>query len=165
MLFRKFSRRGESCSDDGAIYFSLLLIKSGERRSLFPKKKIIKNLSFLFSNKSACQRHRVVAPETNKLIYFSVAWFTFDTSVFPSETRLSADGLTATTDSYEPRVLLSSVGFSRGVHYWEFTVDRYDGAADPAFGVARRDVARDAMLGKYLSFLSLSDERHHKGGI
>lgn len=68
-------------------------------------------------------------------------------AAFPAETRLSADGLTATTDSYEPRILLSSVGFSRGVHYWEFTVDRYDGAADPAFGIARRDVARDAMLG------------------
>ncbi|XP_059353298.1 E3 ubiquitin-protein ligase TRIM9-like isoform X2 [Daphnia carinata] len=77
-----------------------------------------------------------------------VAWFTFDMTAYPAETRLSADGLTATTDSYEPRVLLSSVGFSRGVHYWEFTVDRYDGAADPAFGVARRDVARDSMLGK-----------------
>jgi tripartite motif-containing protein 9/67 len=68
-------------------------------------------------------------------------------TAYPAETRLSADGLTATTDSYEPRVLLSSVGFSRGVHYWEFTVDRYDGAADPAFGVARRDVTRDSMLG------------------
>ncbi|XP_046658047.1 E3 ubiquitin-protein ligase TRIM9-like isoform X1 [Daphnia pulicaria] len=77
-----------------------------------------------------------------------VAWFTFDMTAYPAETRLSADGLTATTDSYEPRVLLSSVGFSRGVHYWEFTVDRYDGAADPAFGVARRDVTRDSMLGK-----------------
>lgn len=72
---------------------------------------------------------------------------TFDMTAYPAETRLSPDGLTATTDSYEPRVLLSSVGFSRGVHYWEFTVDRYDGAADPAFGVARRDVARDSMLG------------------
>lgn len=77
----------------------------------------------------------------------TVAWFTFDTMAYPAETRLSGDGLTATTDSYEPRVLLSSVGFSRGVHYWEFTIDRYDGAADPAFGVARRDVTRDAMLG------------------
>ena len=76
-----------------------------------------------------------------------MAWFTFDMAAYPAETRLSADGLTATTDSYEPRVLLSSVGFSRGVHYWEFTIDRYDGAADPAFGVARRDVTRDSMLG------------------
>jgi len=77
-----------------------------------------------------------------------VAWFTFDTISYPSETRLTADGLTVTTDSYEPRVLLSSVGFSRGVHYWEFTIERYDGTADPAFGIARRDISRDTMLGK-----------------
>ncbi len=64
------------------------------------------------------------------------------------EGRLSADGLTATVDSYEARVLLGSVGFSRGVHYWEFSVERYDGTADPAFGVARRDVTKDSMLGK-----------------
>ena len=77
----------------------------------------------------------------------TVAWFTFDTISYPSETRLTADGLTVTTDSYEPRVLLSSVGFSRGVHYWEFTIERYDGTADPAFGIARRDISRDTMLG------------------
>lgn len=100
----------------------------------------------------------------HSLIYkTTVAWFTFDTTVtvaddddaatgsssVASETRLSPDALTATTDSYEPRVILGSVGFSRGVHYWEFSVDRYDnGTADPAFGIARRNVARDAMLGK-----------------
>jgi len=77
-----------------------------------------------------------------------VAWFTFDTVSYPSETRLTADGLTVTTDSYEARVLLSSVGFSRGVHYWEFTIERYDGTADPAFGIARRDISRETMLGK-----------------
>lgn len=77
----------------------------------------------------------------------AVAWFTFDTSTFPAETRLSADGLTASTDSFEARVLLSSVGFSRGTHYWEYTIERYDGSADPAFGIARRDVSRDLMLG------------------
>ena len=84
-------------------------------------------------------------------IYFFlsvVAWFTFDTVSYPAETRLTADGLTVTTDSYEPRVLLSSVGFSRGVHYWEFTIERYDGTADPAFGIARRDISRETMLGK-----------------
>jgi len=97
----------------------------------------------------------------------SVAWFTFDddaddggdgdgrdttaAAAAAAETRLSADALTATTDSYEPRVLLGSVGFSRGVHYWEFTVDRYDNgtAMDPAFGIARRNVTRDAMLGTF----------------
>ena len=92
----------------------------------------------------------------NVCLHGSVAWFTFDTVSYPSETRLTADGLTVTTDSYEARVLLSSVGFSRGVHYWEFTIERYDGTADPAFGIARRDISRETMLGilNYLLFIN-----------
>lgn len=43
---------------------------------------------------------------------------------------------------------LGSVGFSRGIHYWEFTIDKYMADTDPAFGVARIDVARDKMLGE-----------------
>lgn len=43
---------------------------------------------------------------------------------------------------------MGSVGFSRGVHYWEVKVDKYTPDTDPAFGVARIDVARDRMLGK-----------------
>lgn len=39
-----------------------------------------------------------------------------------------------TSDSYEPRVVLANIGFSRGVHYWEYTVDKYDASADPSFG-------------------------------
>jgi len=56
--------------------------------------------------------------------------------------------MTATSDSYEPRVVLGSVGFARGIHYWEYTIDKYDASADPSFGVARIDVAKDEMLGK-----------------
>lgn len=69
--------------------------------------------------------------------------------------------MSASCEGYEHRVVLSSVGFSRGVHYWELTIDRYHSDTDPAFGIARADVSRDQMLGKSnivaLSlFLSLS---------
>ncbi|KMQ96551.1 e3 ubiquitin-protein ligase trim9-like protein [Lasius niger] len=56
--------------------------------------------------------------------------------------------MSASCEGYEHRVVLSSVGFSRGVHYWELTIDRYHSDTDPAFGIARADVSRDQMLGK-----------------
>lgn len=43
---------------------------------------------------------------------------------------------------------VGSVGFSRGVHYWEVTVDQYAVDTDPAIGVCRIDVCREQMLGK-----------------
>ncbi|XP_046417060.1 E3 ubiquitin-protein ligase TRIM9 isoform X1 [Neodiprion fabricii] len=66
----------------------------------------------------------------------------------PQEVTVSEDATSASCEGYEHRVVLSSVGFSRGVHYWELTIDRYHSDTDPAFGVARADVARDQMLGK-----------------
>uniref|UniRef100_A0A182K308 B30.2/SPRY domain-containing protein n=1 Tax=Anopheles christyi TaxID=43041 RepID=A0A182K308_9DIPT len=62
--------------------------------------------------------------------------------------NFSNENQTVSVDGYEHRVALGSVGFSRGVHYWEFTIDKYTADTDPAFGVARLDVARDKMLGK-----------------
>lgn len=59
------------------------------------------------------------------------------------------NNLTLTVDGWEHRVALGSTGFSRGVHYWEFTIDKYMADTDPAFGIARIDVGRDKMLGKY----------------
>lgn len=56
--------------------------------------------------------------------------------------------MSATTLSFEERVVLGTVGYSSGRHYWEVQIDRYDNRADPAFGVARHQVARDRMLGK-----------------
>lgn len=60
-----------------------------------------------------------------------------------------SDNTTVSADGWEHSVALGSVGFSRGVHYWEFTIDKYTADTDPAFGIARIDVARDKMLGEH----------------
>ncbi|NP_001374299.1 E3 ubiquitin-protein ligase TRIM9 isoform 13 [Homo sapiens] len=78
----------------------------------------------------------------------AVAWFAFDPGSAHSDIILSNDNLTVTCSSYDDRVVLGKTGFSKGIHYWELTVDRYDNHPDPAFGVARMDVMKDVMLGK-----------------
>ncbi|XP_036013586.1 E3 ubiquitin-protein ligase TRIM9 isoform X9 [Mus musculus] len=77
-----------------------------------------------------------------------VAWFAFDPGSAHSDIIFSNDNLTVTCSSYDDRVVLGKTGFSKGVHYWELTIDRYDNHPDPAFGVARIDVMKDMMLGK-----------------
>lgn len=77
-----------------------------------------------------------------------VAWFTFDPASAHPDIMFSNDNLTVTCNSYDDRVVMGNTSFSRGVHYWEMTVDRYDNHPDPAFGIARGDVLKDVMLGK-----------------
>ncbi|KAM4014247.1 E3 ubiquitin-protein ligase TRIM9 isoform 5-T5 [Anomaloglossus baeobatrachus] len=77
-----------------------------------------------------------------------VAWFAFDPGSAHSDIIFSNDNLTVTCNSYDDRVVLGKTGFSKGVHYWEMTIDRYDNHPDPAFGVARVEVMKDVMLGK-----------------
>ncbi|XP_070596572.1 tripartite motif-containing protein 67 isoform X7 [Erythrolamprus reginae] len=77
-----------------------------------------------------------------------VAWFTFDPCSAHRDIVLSNDNQTATCNSYDDRVILGTAAFSKGVHYWELHVDRYDNHPDPAFGVARINVVKDMMLGK-----------------
>uniref|UniRef100_A0A8C5MS95 E3 ubiquitin-protein ligase TRIM9 n=1 Tax=Leptobrachium leishanense TaxID=445787 RepID=A0A8C5MS95_9ANUR len=77
-----------------------------------------------------------------------VAWFSFDPNSAHSDIIFSNDNLTVTCNSYDDRVVLGKSGFSKGIHYWELTIDRYDNHPDPAFGVARIEVMKDVMLGK-----------------
>uniref|UniRef100_A0A3P9PV59 Tripartite motif containing 9 n=1 Tax=Poecilia reticulata TaxID=8081 RepID=A0A3P9PV59_POERE len=77
-----------------------------------------------------------------------IAWFTFDPVSAHPDIVFSNDNLTVSCSSYDDRVVLGSAAFSRGVHYWEMTVDRYDNHPDPAFGICRGDVLKDVMLGK-----------------
>ncbi|XP_062974340.1 E3 ubiquitin-protein ligase TRIM9 isoform X19 [Elgaria multicarinata webbii] len=77
-----------------------------------------------------------------------MAWFSFDPCTAHSDIIFSNDNLTVTCNSYDDRVVLGKTGFSKGLHYWELSIDRYDNHPDPAFGVARVDVLKDVMLGK-----------------
>ncbi|XP_048218098.1 E3 ubiquitin-protein ligase TRIM9 isoform X2 [Perognathus longimembris pacificus] len=91
-----------------------------------------------------------VSPYSKTLVLQTseVAWFAFDPGSAHSDIIFSNDNLTVTCSSYDDRVVLGKTGFSKGVHYWELTIDRYDNHPDPAFGVARMDVMKDVMLGK-----------------
>ena len=80
-------------------------------------------------------------------ISVSVAWFSLDSAKAHPDIITSNDNLTATCNSFEHRVILGSTGLSRGVHYWEVTVSRYENNADIVIGIARFDVAKDTMLG------------------
>ncbi|KAG0727221.1 E3 ubiquitin-protein ligase TRIM9 [Chionoecetes opilio] len=75
-----------------------------------------------------------------------VAWFTLESN--HPDISLGENGCTIACDSYEQRVALGSVGLSKGTHYWEFKIERYDGNADISFGLARGDVCREVILGK-----------------
>uniref|UniRef100_A0A8C2L3H7 Tripartite motif containing 9 n=1 Tax=Cyprinus carpio TaxID=7962 RepID=A0A8C2L3H7_CYPCA len=93
----------------------------------------------------------------------AVAWFTFDPASAHPDIILSNDNLTVTCNSYDDRVVMGNTGFSRGVHYWEMTIDRYDNHPDPAFGIARADVMKDVMLGKDDKAWAITDGGISKG--
>ena len=63
---------------------------------------------------------------------------------------LSNSRATLTGTSLDYRVVLGTVSFSRGLHYWEVTVDQFDGNCDIVIGVAQPSVNRNIMLGKDL---------------
>ncbi|KAG8013145.1 E3 ubiquitin-protein ligase TRIM9 [Nibea albiflora] len=92
-----------------------------------------------------------------------IAWFTFDPASAHPDIILSNDNLTVTCNSYDDRVVMGNSAFSRGVHYWEMTIDRYDNHPDPAFGIARGDVLKDVMLGKDDKAWAMTDGGIGKG--
>lgn len=84
---------------------------------------------------------------------FSIApspllWFSLNPKTSHNDAIFSNNFTSVTCISFEDRVVLGSIGFSKGVHYWEITLDRYDNQPDPSFGVARYDVGKEHMLGK-----------------
>lgn len=89
---------------------------------------------------------------SNNYLCVLVAWFTFDPCLSSPELCFTPDNMTVTCEGFEHRVALGSVGFSRGVHYWEFTIDRFDADTDPSFGVARLDVSKEEMLGMFENY-------------
>lgn len=77
-----------------------------------------------------------------------VAWFSLDPATAHPDIVLTNDNSTTTCTSFDDRVVLGNIGFSRGCHYWEVTIDRYDGNPDPAVGVALASTIKDSILGK-----------------
>ncbi|XP_053736569.1 E3 ubiquitin-protein ligase TRIM9 isoform X1 [Synchiropus splendidus] len=77
-----------------------------------------------------------------------VAWFTFDPTSAHRDMVLTNENQTVSCNSYDDRVVLGTAAFSKGVHYWEVCIERYDNHPDPAFGVARINTVKDMMLGK-----------------
>ena len=75
-----------------------------------------------------------------------VAWFFMEQS--HSDLSVCEEGMRVSCDSFEQRVCVGSVGFSRGSHFWQFTILTYDTNADIAFGVAAKGVDTEAILGE-----------------
>lgn len=81
-------------------------------------------------------------------VSFPVAWFCLDRDFAPPDVIFSDNNRSASCRSFGHRVILGAVGLSKGLHYWEISIDRYDNHTDLAFGIARFDVDKRSMLGK-----------------
>ncbi|PAV86874.1 hypothetical protein WR25_07109 [Diploscapter pachys] len=79
-----------------------------------------------------------------------IAWFQLTKSSSQRDMQLSNDCATLTGSTLEFRTILGSISFSKGVHYWEVTVERHEANCDVVVGVAQPAVNRNLMLGKDL---------------
>ncbi|XP_066549012.1 E3 ubiquitin-protein ligase TRIM9 [Amia ocellicauda] len=127
----------------------------GQYREVYVGKETVCTVDGLHFNSSYNARVKAynstgVGPYSKTVILKTsdVAWFTFDPSSAHRDIVLSNDNQTVSCSSYDDRVVLGTAAFSKGVHYWELAVDRYDNHPDPAFGVARINTIKDMMLGK-----------------
>ncbi|XP_077408553.1 tripartite motif-containing protein 67 isoform X3 [Vanacampus margaritifer] len=77
-----------------------------------------------------------------------LARFAFDPTSAHRDIVLTNENQTVSCNSYDDRVVLGTAAFSKGIHYWEVCIDRYDNHPDPAFGIARINTVKDMMLGK-----------------
>ncbi|KAM3861287.1 E3 ubiquitin-protein ligase TRIM9 isoform 2-T2 [Diretmus argenteus] len=127
----------------------------GQYREVYVGKETVCTVDGLHFNSSYNARVKAynshgVGPYSKTIVLQTsdVAWFTFDPSSAHRDIVLSNENQTVSCNSYDDRVVLGTAAFSKGVHYWEVCVDRYDNHPDPAFGVARINTMKDMMLGK-----------------
>ncbi|XP_074541348.1 E3 ubiquitin-protein ligase TRIM9 isoform X2 [Halichoeres trimaculatus] len=127
----------------------------GQYREVYVGKETVCTVDGLHFNSSYNARVKAynavgVGPYSKTVVLKTsdVAWFTFDPSTAHRDIVLSNENLTVSCNSYDDRVVLGTAAFSKGIHYWEVCIDRYDNHPDPAFGVARINTMKDMMLGK-----------------
>ncbi|XP_026049770.1 E3 ubiquitin-protein ligase TRIM9 isoform X1 [Astatotilapia calliptera] len=127
----------------------------GQYREVYVGKETVCTVDGLHFNSSYNARVKAynsigVGPysKTVMLKTSDVAWFTFDPTSAHRDIVLTNDNQTVSCNSYDDRVVLGTAAFSKGIHYWEVSIDRYDNHPDPAFGIARINTMKDMMLGK-----------------
>ncbi|XP_037541560.1 E3 ubiquitin-protein ligase TRIM9 isoform X7 [Nematolebias whitei] len=127
----------------------------GQYREVYVGKETVCTVDGLHFNSSYNARVKAynnvgVGPYSKTVVLKTsdVAWFTFDPTSAHRDIVLTNENQTASCNSYDDRVVLGTAAFSKGVHYWEVSVDRYDNHPDPAFGVARINTMKEMMLGK-----------------
>ncbi|XP_028295294.1 E3 ubiquitin-protein ligase TRIM9 isoform X2 [Gouania willdenowi] len=127
----------------------------GQYREVYVGKETVCTVDGLHFNSSYNARVKAynaigVGPYSKTVVLKTsdVAWFTFDPSSAHRDIVLTNENQTVSCNSYDDRVVLGTAAFSKGVHYWEVSIDRYDNHPDPAFGVARINTVKDMMLGK-----------------